>query len=200
MFFIVLHVETIFQSSQLSKIKELNALIDELIQCAQTALKKRKETIIIVEGNDTLKDLIHAPYFIYAEFKQDVFEILLEKQAPGTDYLIWINHHGKIVSINSDWKTPLNDERISEEIEHMHAWKQHALYVSRKTDALILKINPFSQTFDVVSQGHIVVGLNMEALISNLKQQPFHASKKVTAIDLHQASQKSIYSKLHRET
>lgn len=197
MFFIVLHVEMIFKGPQLSKTKELTALTHEIIHCAQIVLAKRREVIMLIEGNITLRDLIHAPYFIYAEFRKDIFEILLSKQIPGTDHLIWINHHGKIVSINSDWKMHLEEAVMSEEIAHMQVWKQHALFITKKSDALVLKFSPVTQTIDVVSQGHIVEGLSLDSLITNLKEQLLHSTQKEST-GLHLESHTPSV-KIHRE-
>jgi DNA integrity scanning protein DisA with diadenylate cyclase activity len=197
MLFIILHQETLQKnfitlSNPAVPYKEQNTWIDELIKCTLTALNKHKDIIIILERNDPLKNLIHAPYFIYAELKKDVFEILLEKQAPGNDYMMWINQQGKIVSINSGWKTQLDEEWISQEIEHMHVWKQQALYISSRTDAIALKINPVSRSFDVVSHGRIVEGMSADAITTYLKKQLLQGAKKETVVSPAHASQKSL--------
>ncbi len=197
MLFIILHQETLQKnfitlSNPATPLKDQSTWIDELIKCTLTALNKHKDIILVLERNDPLKNLIHAPYFIYAELKKDVFEILLEKQAAGNDYMIWINQQGKIVSINSCWKTQLDEDWISQDAEHMHVWKQQALYFSSKTDALALKINPVSRSFDVVSQGRIVEGMTADAVTTYLKKQLLQGSRKEkVAIVQPQASQKS---------
>ncbi len=197
MLFIILHQETLQKnfitlSNPAIPLKDQSTWIDELIKCTLTALNKHKDIIVVLERNDPLKNLIHAPYFIYAELKKDVFEILLEKQAAGNDYMIWINQQGKIVSINSCWKTQLDEDWISQDAEHMHVWKQQALYFSSKTDALALKINPVSRSFDVVSQGRIVEGMTADAVTTYLKKQLLQGSRKEkVAIVQPQASQKS---------
>ncbi len=197
MLFIILHQETLQKnfitlSNPAVPLKEQGNWIDELIKCTLTALNKHKDIILVLERNDSLKNLIHSPYFIYAELKKDVFEILLEKQIPGNDYMIWINQQGKIVSINSAWKTQLDEDWISQEAEHMHVWKQQALYITSKTDALALKINPLSRSFDIVSQGGIVEGMTADAVTTYLKKQLLQGSRKEKVAIAKHASQKSI--------
>ena len=175
MLFIILHQETLQKnfitlSRPARPLQEKSDWIDELIMCSLTALNKHKDIILVLERNDTLKSLIHAPYFIYAELKRDIFDILLEKQMAGNDYMIWINQQGKIVSINSSWRTQLDEEWISEEAEHMHVWKQQACYITGRTDTLVLKINPLSRNFDVVTQGGITESMNAEALTIYLRK------------------------------
>ena len=174
-------------------LKDQSTWIDELIKCTLTALNKHKDIIVVLERNDPLKNLIHAADLFMSELKKDVFEIfLLEKQAAGNDYMIWINQQGKIVPINSCWKTQLDEDWISQDAEHMHVWKQQALYFSSKTDALALKINPVSRSFHVVSQGRIVEGMTADAVTTYLKKQLLQGSRKEkVAIVQPQASQKS---------
>ena len=81
MLFIILHQETLQKnfitlSNPPVPFKDQSTWIDELIKCTFTALNKHKDIILILERNDPLKNLIHAPYFIYAELKKDVFEIV----------------------------------------------------------------------------------------------------------------------------
>lgn len=199
MLFIILHQETLQKnfitlSNPAVPLKEQQDWVDELIMCALMALNRHKDIIIVLERNDPLKSLIHAPYFIYAELKKDVFEILLEKQMAGNDYMIWISQQGKIVSINSSWKTQLDIEWISQEVEHMHVWKQQALFVTRKTDAVAVKINPISRTFDVVSKGGIIEGMSAETVTNYLKKHLIAEVRKETAvISAHQHhSQRSL--------
>lgn len=176
MLFIILHQETlqknfIMLSNPAVPLDDKGHWINELVTCSLTALNRHKDIIIVLERNDHLKSIIHAPYFIYAELKRDVFDILLEKQMAGNEYMIWINQQGKIVSINSSWKTQLDEEWLTKEVEQMHLWKQQALHISSKTDALVLKINPLSRSFDIVNHGKVVEGMNAEAVTTYLKKQ-----------------------------
>ena len=149
---------------------EEHGWIDELVQCCLSALNRRKEIIIVIERSDPLKSLIHAPYFIYAELKKDIFDILLEKHKPGNDYMMWINQQGKLVAINSFWVTHLDEAWISTEAKTMHTWKQYGLFITSKTDVLILKVNPLTRSFDFVVQGTIKEGMNAEHTASFLKK------------------------------
>lgn len=173
--FVILHQETLQKNfvkltKSTASALETSHWVDELIKCCLTALNRHKEIILVIERNDHLKNLIHAPYFIYAELKRDVFDILLEKHAAGDDFMIWINQQGKLVSINSTWRTNLDEAWISKEAEHMHIWKQQALYITAKTDAIVFKVTPLSRSFDLITQGKIIEGINVEQAATFLRK------------------------------
>ncbi len=182
MLFIILHQETL--QKNFITLRKPTVLpqgktdwVDELVMCCLTALNRHKDIIVVLERNDLLKNLIHAPYFIYAELKKDVFDILLEKQMPGNDQLLWINQQGKIVSINSSWKTQIDEEWVSEDVEHLHLWKQQALHMTSKTDTLVLKVNPLTRSFDVIVHASIIEHLTAEQLTTYLKKQLIGSSR-----------------------
>lgn len=188
--FVILHAETLQKnfvklSKSTATLPETTHWVDELITCCLTALNRHKEIILVIERNDALKNLIHAPYFIYAELKRDVFDILLDKHTPGNDFMIWINQQGKLVSINSTWRTNLDEAWISKEAENMHIWKQQALYITAKTDALIFKVSPLTRSFDLVTQGKIVEGIHAQQAALFLKKNliaPREKIKPATAV------------------
>ena len=159
------------------------------------ALNRHKETILVIERNDHLKSLIHAPYFIYAELKKDVFDILLEKHIPGNDYMMWINQQGKIVAFNCSWRTHIDETWVSNEAPPMHLWKQNALFISSKTDALVFKVNPLTRSFDLVMGGIIQEALNAQQASDFMKKNltALKTAEKVAAYSTKQPpSEKSV--------
>ncbi len=200
--FIIFHQETL--QKQYVKIAkntvphhDTNPWVDELIKSCLMALNRHKEIMLVIERADLLKTLIHAPYFIYAELKRDVFDILLEKQIPGNDHMIWINQQGKLVAINASWRTHIDETWVSSEVAHLHPWKQHALFITAKTDALIFKVNPLTRNFDLVIQGKIMQGITAEQLSVLMKKhlfvpkKPTKVTEKVVARE-EQPPQKSL--------
>jgi hypothetical protein len=173
--FIIIHQETLQKNFiKLSKAPlstyETSHWVDELLKCCLMALNRHKEIVLVIERNDSLKSLIQAPYYIYAELKKDVFDILLDKHITGTEYMIWINQQGKLVAINASWRSQLDDTWISKEAEHMHTWKQHGLFITDKTDALMFKVNPLTRSFDLATQGRIIETMNAEQASAFMKK------------------------------
>jgi hypothetical protein len=165
--FILFHQETLQKqfitiNKKNSEPEETDTWIDEIVKSCLIALNKQREMILIIERADLLRNLINTPYFIYAELKKDIFEILLDKHSAAHDHMIWINQQGKLVAINATWRSIIDEAWITKEIEHLSPWKQQALYITSKTDAFICKINPVSRNFDLVVQGKLVEGITAE--------------------------------------
>lgn len=173
--FIIMHQETL-QKNFVTLTKRAPELlgeshwVDELIKCCLMALNRHREIILVIERNDQLKSLIHAPYFIYAELKKDVFDILLEKHIADNDYMMWINQQGKLVAINCTWRTHLDETWISKDAQNMHQWQQSALFITSRTDALMLKVNPLTRSFDLVLGGKILEGMSAEQTSGYMKK------------------------------
>ncbi len=192
--FIIMHQQTLqknfvfpFKSSPTPS--ERHHWIDELMKCCLMALNQHREIILVIERNDHLKSLIHAPYFIYAELKKDVFDILLEKHIPNNEYMIWINQQGKLVAINGIWRTEVDEAWLSKEAQNMHMWKQHALFITSRTDAIMFKVNPLTRSFDLVIAGQIQEGISAEQAALLLKKNFRHATlsrTKVAGLDQKQ--------------
>lgn len=185
--FIIMHQETlqknfVMLAKATARTDSPDHWIDELMKCCLMALNRHKEIVLVIERNDQLKSLIHAPYFIYAELKKDVFDILLEKHIPGNDYMIWINQQGKLVAINCTWRTHLDEAWISKDAQNMHLWKQHALFITSRTDALMFKVNPLTRSFDLVLTGKLSEALNAEQAASFIKKNfsTKHIAQKAT--------------------
>lgn len=187
LFFMIIHQETLQKNFVKLSIpptapQEEHRWIDELMQCCLSALNRRKEIIIVIERNDPLKSLIHAPYYIYAELKKDIFDILLEKHKSSHDYMIWINQKGKLVAINSFWTTHLDETWITNEVKTMHTWKQFGLFITSKTDVLIIKVNPLTRSFDGIAQGTLREGMNAEHTASFLKKHLSLVKEKIVSL------------------
>lgn len=164
--FIIMHQEML-QKNFINLVRpaplfETSHWVDELMKCCLMALNRHREIIVIIERQDQLKSLIHAPYFIYAELKKDIFDILLEKHVSTHDYMLWINQQGKIVAINCAWRTHIDETWIAKEAENIHLWKQQAIFFTSKTDALLFKINPLTRSFDIIMNGHILENVTAE--------------------------------------
>ncbi len=175
MLFIVLHQETLqrnfvmFKKAQ--KPQEFSShWIDELMRGSLTALNNNKELVIVVERNDSLKNILYAPCLFYADLKKDIFDILIEKHLCTNDYLVWVTQEGKLVAINAAWRINLDEEWITQEAQALHKWKQDAIFVSSKTDAIIFKVNILSRTFNLAMQGKIAEEISSEQLLAILQR------------------------------
>lgn len=138
--------------------------LDEFMRACLAALNKNYEFVCVIEGQDKLKDLIKAPCVFYADLKKDIFDLLIEKQTRTTDFFVWINREGKLVAINAHWNHTLiiHEGWVTPEAQQLNQWKQEALLITSKSDALILKAEPLSRTFTIGFQGKLLENLSAE--------------------------------------
>lgn len=175
MLFMMIHEKTLQKNMILLKRieppQEITDWFDELIKASLHALNQDKEIICVIECNDRLKNLIQAPCTFYADIKKDIFDILLEKHAYGTNAFIWLNKEGKFIAINAFWRITTQQEWISSDAQKLPKWKQDALFISSKSDVLIFKITPLTRTFDIVLKGKLIEDLSPNQACSLLQKQ-----------------------------
>lgn len=159
--FIVLHQETLQKNFVvLKKIQKTPPTdmhwIDELMKIFLNAVNNKKDILGVIERCDNLQDILKAPYLFYADIKKDAFDILLEKHSCTQEHLLWLNQEGKLIAINSSWQLELSDEWISPDVLSLAKWKQDAIFITSKTDALVFKVNSLTRTFDLIVQGKLI--------------------------------------------
>ncbi|MBA3954022.1 hypothetical protein H0X48_01765 [Candidatus Dependentiae bacterium] len=159
--FILVHQETLQKNFVVLKKmqktpKEDIHWIDELMKILLNAVNNKKDIIGVIERCDSLQDILKAPYSFYADIKKDAFDILLEKHSYTQEHLLWLNQEGKLIATNASWQLELNDEWISPDVLALAKWKQDAIFITSKTDALVFKVNSLARTFDLIVQGKLI--------------------------------------------
>jgi DNA integrity scanning protein DisA with diadenylate cyclase activity len=159
--FIILHQETLQKNFvMLKKVHKKRTpefhWIDELMKILLNAINSNREIVGVIERSDNLNDIIDAPYTLYADIQKEAFDILSEKQSHTKNGLLWLNQEGKLIAFNARWRLELCEEWISYDVITLPKWKQDAIFITSKTDALIFKINPLSRTFDLIVQGKLI--------------------------------------------
>lgn len=165
MLFVLLHQEQLqknFVMLKKVKLDEDSSWFNEFTSACLSALNSNKELVCLIEKHDQLIDFISVKYTIYADFKKDLFDIMLEKHAASSDLMIWVNHVGKLVAINASWKYTTHEEWISQEARSLHKWKQDGIFITSKTDAIVFKIVPFTRTLDIIFKGRLLEHLEPE--------------------------------------
>lgn len=173
--FIILHQELLqknFVTLQRLKTDDItDNWFDEFTRACLSALNTNKEIICVIERNDSLKNLITTQFVFHADFKKDIFDIVLEKQVHSSQYFMWLNQEGKIVAINARWNLQLDEQWVTPEAQSIHKWKQDGIFISSKTDALIFKITPLTRTFDVIFGGKLREEISANQAFTILQRQ-----------------------------
>lgn len=172
--FIVLHQEKLQKNFiTLKRFKNQEESInwfEEFTRSILGLLNSKKEIIFLIERHDNLKELIKTSCIFYADFKKEIFEIVTQKHISSNDHLIWLNQEGKIVAINCVWNLNIDEQWITSQAQLVHKWKQDAIYISSKTDAIIFKVNNLSRTFDLIFQGKLLENISGQVFFEILER------------------------------
>jgi DNA integrity scanning protein DisA with diadenylate cyclase activity len=173
--------------------------LDELMRSVLGALNKDKEIICIIERNDSLREFLGAPYTLNADLKKSVLEMLFDHVNEASSSMLWINESGKIIAINAFVKTPPDPDWISSDIKHMPLIKQDVLFLTSKTDAIVVCTSSRSRTFECIVEGKDIKDLSAAHALNFLKRffikktqrqkdTTFHASNNRSTIAEQQLS------------
>lgn len=137
--------------------------------CLQT-INKNKEILVVVEQEDKLQDVFTVPFNIDTNLDQAFLTLLIEGKSFDHTKFIWINGQGKLLGINATWKNSIHQEWFDKNVQAMEQWKQDALALTHKTDALIFGATSSSRTFSVIHQGKLLEPLQGVSALRLLKK------------------------------
>lgn len=174
MIFILLHQEVLQrnyiafkQIIPAQKSKAEGDWIDSLIRTCLIAFNQKKDLLCIIEQQDILSDFINPGLLIETDLHKGLLETLITSNSFEQNKYIWLRSHGIAVAINCSWQ---HDSTAATEKIDMPSWKQEALLITQKTDALIFKTYSENRLFDVVIQGKLYDNLNTNAMIKLLNK------------------------------
>lgn len=150
-----------------------------LMRAYLTAVNKNKSVTCVIERYDALGSILAAPLTFNAPIKKDLLDILLSSNSYDAQAMIWVNHRGELVGINTVWHALVDEAWFEEDIKDMEPWKRDALILTNKTDSLVFKINPATRTCDLIAQKKIIENVSANEAVSIIKkyvygkQQPF---------------------------
>lgn len=140
-----------------------------LFQSLLGAVSRNKQIICVIEKYDSLKTLLDSPLSFNAEVNKHLLDILLTSAEFDETKMILVNHHGNLLAINATWQA-LVEQEWTEEIQDFASWKQDALLLANKTDALVFRIEPGSRTVTLVAQKKFLEGISAHEAATVIKQ------------------------------
>lgn len=144
---------------------------DELMRACLNALNKNKDIVCLIERSDALKDVLEAPYYLNADLRKHVLELLFEHLPDRVPTMIWVHACGKVVAINARCVADKDAIVFDDTAAEIPLWKQDALLLTQKTDALLFHIAPANRLFDVFIKGKVVEGLTAVHALTLLRHQ-----------------------------
>lgn len=168
MVFVLLHQETLQRNYIVTKnitpARQTNDWLGDLMSVFLGTVSKNKPVICVIEKTDALCTLLSSPLTFNTQIQKNLLDILLNSTAFEGNKMIWINHHGQLIALNASWHQ-LDDEWFRNEIADDEAWKQDAILLTNKTDALVFKISP-NRTVDLIAQQKLIEQVSIhEALL-----------------------------------
>lgn len=123
--------------------------------CLQT-INKNKEIIILIEQKDSLQTLLTVPFSLETQLDETFLALLIDSPSYDQTKFIWLTNQGQLIGINATWKRNIHQEWFDKQVQRSEPWKQDALAITHKTDALFLGIDPLSRTFTLINQGKLI--------------------------------------------
>lgn len=137
--------------------------------CLQT-INKNKEILIVIEQNDSLHDILQVPFQINTALDATLLTLLIDAHSFDQTKFIWLNKQGNLLGINASWKHIIAQEWIDKNVQSFELWKQDALAITHKTDALIFGVSPLLRTFSIITHGKILDNLQGSSALQILKK------------------------------
>lgn len=175
MLFILLHQDTLQKNfvtvRTITPARMLNTeWLPILMQSLLVAINNNKMAICVIEKNDALKTLLSSPLTFNAPIQKELLDILLASTAFESTKMIWVNHHGQLLAMNATWQSLVDEPWVTEDVQQLDAWKQDAVLLTNKTDALVFGMHPATRTFTIIAQKKIVEGIQTSEAVMIIKQ------------------------------
>lgn len=154
--------------------------MDELMRTCLAALNKQKEIICLIERSDDLKTVVSAEHYLHADFKKDFLDLLIDHIDTQAGDMLWIDQTGKLIGINARLALNPQPSGLANDANNYAAFKQEAVVLTGKTDALIMQISTSSRLFTCIVQAKIVEGLTAQHMLMLLKKyltKPYNSQK-----------------------
>lgn len=162
MLFIILHQELLQRNFiSLHSIKPRNNAtsfewVKPLIQACLRARNNNKNVRILIENHVSLTSFIHTDFLVQAPAHYHLLNILLESPSYNSQKMVWINHTGTIVALNSEWSINAHESWISEELTSKDPWLADVILFTSKTDALAFSCSGNADVFTIITQGKVI--------------------------------------------
>jgi len=143
---------------------------EALIRSCLVTINNNKKVYCVIEKKDSLQDFIEAQLTLHANLDQTLFKILQESNIFDEKKMVWLNTHGKLIGINASCKKNILQDLTNMDEKNITTWKQNALLLSIKTDALFFRITPYKRTFDIIFNGKVIDNVKANNALNIIKK------------------------------
>lgn len=157
--------------------------LEEVIQASLRGVNKNKTILCVIERADALNVFFTARCTFNAPVTRELLNLLMNTTPDDEMTTIWVSHTGLLIAINPHWHAGYDEIWASQQMNPLHRYKQDALLISQKSDAIITVISPETRLFDVLVGGKGFDNISAGYAFSLIKQHI--ATKQVTKGTTH---------------
>lgn len=177
MVFIVLHQDTLQKKfvtvRNITPAQQPHDWLAVLFGTLLASAQKGKTAYVVIEKHDAIKSLLKSSFPLHAHVQKSLLDLLLASDLYDDSKLIWVNHHGELLAINAVWNIEHDAHWISEDVVDLPQWKQDALLLAHKTDALIVCLDPTTRQVEMVGQQKMIERITVAQAMIIMKQYLF---------------------------
>ncbi|MGE0206278.1 MAG: hypothetical protein AB7R69_00345 [Candidatus Babeliales bacterium] len=130
--------------------------LEHLVRMLVRTAHSKKTVLCIIEQEQALHHILEAPFILNTTFQPDILKLLIESSSYDHEKIIWLDNKGTVIAVNSWWKKAIDELWQEPEIQKAEKYLGQASIITAKSDALFLRCNAETATFDIVAQGKIV--------------------------------------------
>lgn len=146
-----------------------NSWHNELLKVILHSLNKNKAYTCIIERNDSLETIIKATHIVQSGLTYELATLFIDSSLNTLDNIQWLNQWGRLIALKSRLDLLYEDPWFAQETSHTSKWHQDALFLTSKTDCIIIRAVP-ERTFESFMNGKIIMYANAHDLITFLKK------------------------------
>lgn len=200
--FLILHQQTLQKNFVVSKALAQKAdvsdkWLEEIIQASLRGVNENKTVFCIIERTDSLSVFLTSRCTFNAPVTRELLSLLMNTTPDEEFTTLLVSHSGLLVSINPHWHAGYDEVWVSQQISPLHRYKEDALLITKKSDAIITVISPETRLFDVLVGGKSFDNISAGYAFSLIKQQLSTKQSTHKGIDHATFPQKGFDEQLH---
>jgi hypothetical protein len=177
MLWVVFHQDTLAKRlvtvRNITPVQPVSDWLAVLFGSLLNSVQKNRPAFVVIEKQDSLRSLLASSCGVQTEIQKNLLELLLSSTLYEPNKLVWVNHRGQLLAINAYWHASVDDRWISEEVLSLEVWKQDALLLAHKTDAIVLYIKPETRTVTLICQQKVVEDISVAQALLTVKTYLF---------------------------
>lgn len=153
--------------------------LETLLRSCLIAMNNKQQVTCLIEGKDSLAELVTTPFTIKSKLQPDFLDMLLSSSTYDPQKMIWLSDNGILLGVNTTWQ--ITDKAANNKDSQLDTWQQNSILFTAQTDTLAFRINPLSRTFDVTMEGKLIENMPTDQAIKlmhkHFRKQGLHKNK-----------------------